>query len=210
MTPADENNPTDSADMKEFKANFAHPTDSADMKEFKANFAQLCRSTVFRNRTKSFIDRYQRHFGTQIEVDDVLAEVFIRALRAVESGQTIQNLSAWARTASLNVVRELYRATERKQKLEKKVEQEFSSEAFDFSESDEAFTGENSIVEKLWARLKTLSLTEQKILLWEAEGKPYRTISELLIQKGLETKSLSENAIARQIRHARTKLRGRQ
>jgi RNA polymerase sigma factor (sigma-70 family) len=172
--------------------------------EFKGEFVKLCRSPVIRNRTKGLINQYHRHLGNQIEIDDILAEVYIRALRAIESGRTIQNLSAWVRTTSMNVLRELYRAADREHKLERIAEQEFSIESFALSESCDL---EDSVVTGLWARFERLSPAEQKILMWEAGGKSYKLISELLVKECSETNSLSENAIAQRIRRARKKLR---
>jgi RNA polymerase sigma factor (sigma-70 family) len=172
--------------------------------EFKAEFVKLCRSSVVRNRTKGLINQYHRHFGNQVEVDYVLAEVYIRAARTLERGNPIQNLPAWLRTTSINVVRELYRKEIRERKLEGKTEQELSPESID---PDEFCDIEDPTVHELWARLKDLCPIEQKILIWEAEGKSYRRISELLVKEGFETIPVSENAIAQRVRRARKKLK---
>jgi DNA-directed RNA polymerase specialized sigma24 family protein len=172
--------------------------------KFKAEFVELWRSSVVRNRTKGLIDQYQRHFGNQVEVDYVLAEVYIRAVRTVEGGKPIQNLPAWLRATSINVVRELYRTEIRERKLEGKTEQELSPESVD---PDEFCDIEDPTVHELWVRLKDLCPIEQKILMWEAEGKPYRLIAELLVKEEFETTPVSENAIAQRVRRARKKLK---
>jgi RNA polymerase sigma factor (sigma-70 family) len=178
--------------------------DSSNISKLNAEFGQLCRSPVIRNRTKGLINQYHRHLGNQVEIDDILAEVFIRALRTIESGKTIRNLSAWVRTTSMNVVRELYRAADRDRKLEKKAQQD---SAVEFIDLDESCDLEDPTFTNLWARFKGLCLAEQQILIWAAQGKPYSLISQLLIEHGFETKPLSVNAIAQRVRRARKKLK---
>lgn len=177
--------------------------DSTNINKFQSAFGQLCRSPVIRNRTKGLINQYHRHLGNQVEIDDILAEVYIRALRTIESGRTIRNLSAWVRTTSMNVVRELYRAEDRERKLEKKAQQD---SAVAFIDPDESCDLQDPTFANLWARFEGLSPVEQQILIWEARGKPYSLISQLLIEHGFETNPLSENAIAQRVRRARKKL----
>jgi RNA polymerase sigma factor (sigma-70 family) len=178
--------------------------DSTNINKFQSAFGQLCRSPVIRNRTKGLINQYHRHLGNQVEIDDILAEVYIRALRTIESGRTIRNLSAWVRTTSMNVVRELYRAEDRERKLEKKAQQD-STVAF--IDPDESCDLQDPTFANLWARFEGLSPVEQQILIWEARGKPYSLISQLLIEQGFVTNPLSENAIAQRVRRARKKLK---
>jgi predicted RNA polymerase sigma factor len=178
--------------------------DSTNISKFQADFGQLCRSPVVRNRTKGLINQYHRHLGNQVEVDDILTEVCIRALRTIESGRTIRNLPAWVRTTSINVVRELYRAEDRERKLEKKAQQD---SAVVFIDPDESCDLEDPTFANLWARFEILLPVEQQILIWEARGKPYSLISQLLIEKGFVTNPLSENAIAQRVLRARRKLK---
>jgi Sigma-70 region 2 len=178
--------------------------DSTNINKFQSAFGQLCRSIVVRNRINTLIYQYRKPLGNQVEVDDILAEVYIRALRAIESGKTIRNLSAWVRTTSINVVRELYRAEDRERKLEKKAQQD---SAVAFIDPDKSCDLEDPTFANLWARFEGLSHVEQQILIWEARGKPYSLISQLLIEQGFETNPLSENAIAQRVRRARKKLK---
>jgi RNA polymerase sigma factor (sigma-70 family) len=178
--------------------------DSSNINKFQSAFGQLCRSPVVRKRINTLIYQYHKHLGNQVKVDDILAEVYIRALRAIESGKTIHNLSAWVRTTSINVVRELYRAEDRERKLEKKVQQD---SAVAFIDPDESCDLEDPTFANLWTRFEILSPVEQQILIWEARGKPYSLISQLLIEEGFETNPLSENAIAQRVRRARKKLK---
>jgi RNA polymerase sigma factor (sigma-70 family) len=177
--------------------------DSSNLRKFEAEFGKLCQSPVVRNRTKGLINRYPT-LGNQVEVDDILAEVYVRALRAIEQGKTIRNLSAWVREMSMNVVRELYREEDRNRKLEQKAQQD-SAPAF--IEPDESHDLEDPTFTNLWAKFKSLSPVEQQILIWEARGKSYSLISQLLIEHGFETRPLSENAIAHRVRRARKKLK---
>jgi DNA-directed RNA polymerase specialized sigma24 family protein len=136
-------------------------------REFNADFLRLSRLPDVRSRTKGFINRYSKWLGNQIEVDDVLSEVYIRGLKTIKSGKPIHDLPAWVRTTSLNVVRELYRKAEKQHKLEKKVKQESPlgmDGSFEFSEFNESCDCDNLMIKEYLVRLQSLSPTEQKIL----------------------------------------------
>jgi RNA polymerase sigma factor (sigma-70 family) len=67
---------------------------------------RICGAVIF-----SFIRRTLQNYklDTKYNEKEILNEVFIRALKALESGKTITNLQAWVRGTSLNIIRELSR-----------------------------------------------------------------------------------------------------
>jgi DNA-directed RNA polymerase specialized sigma24 family protein len=173
-------------------------------KSFDQRFAELYRSKIFIARIKTLLGQYRNTLGDGFEVDDILVEIYERGLAATLRGIEIENLEAWSRGTSVNIMRELHRDKQRSDKLVKKLQPESrtiaETSAIACDPADQAF-----VIERL-ARFEQLNSVDQRILLLDAMGKTYRVIATQVFEEHLCQKLLSENAIAQRIRRARMRL----
>jgi DNA-directed RNA polymerase specialized sigma24 family protein len=108
--------------------------------------------------------------------NDILNEVFIRALEAQKKGKAIINLQAWIRGASLNVIRELSRKEKRTFPM---------GDWQDFAAMEQLDSMElNQEIESVQQAFQTLQPIDQAILMLKVvEGHPWEKVIQILDDK---------------------------
>ncbi|MEB3292395.1 MAG: hypothetical protein VKJ24_04480 [Synechococcales bacterium] len=95
------------------------------VEELRQQLAEPLVSSAFR----SFVQGILRGRGLEVrETEAVISEVFLRAMRQLQSGCVVQNPATWLRGIALNVVREM---TRKRQHLTRWEGREFCDESLD-------------------------------------------------------------------------------
>jgi RNA polymerase sigma factor (sigma-70 family) len=145
---------------------------------FDASFFKMLESGTVISRIGWLLYKYK--IQADMEIDDVICEGYLRAIKSIESGKEITNLNGWFRSTTHNIVREQFRVKQRHKKITDSLIQEhdpiFSGKTI------LSYTPDHVKLNELWSRLEQLKPLERKILILQAQGRSMQQIAEQLIR----------------------------
>lgn len=130
---------------------------------------------------------FQFHLVDIHKESDIIHEVYLRAIRYVESGKTINNLAAWCRKTAYNYTRELSRDHKRSQSL---VEPNAVSEELEIEwrrVTDEEIDTDITLISEAFKQLTPLD--QQILQLFVVEGLPWKDVRQRLAQMNDQERS---------------------
>jgi DNA-directed RNA polymerase specialized sigma24 family protein len=139
------------------------------------------------------------HLNNTFEPREIFNETYIRAIKHLELGKEIPNITAWFRSTSYNIVREYSRKEKRQLEICSKYEFNFSQ--YSLSSSKEFI--------HLFDALKKLKPIDRELLISHATGISWEQIAKNLINRGDEEGDIKTvaNKLAKRHSRLRKKLR---
>jgi DNA-directed RNA polymerase specialized sigma24 family protein len=141
--------------------------------------------------TYAFIQRSLRQFHLEgsCSVDEIISEVYVRGVRLIASGKTIEKPLAWLKVTSLNVIRELSRSRCNQQQKHQPLDSDFTEHKIFKQQPNDDVNCDEAIALKLaaiQASFTQLSTKDQAILLLRLqENLSGKEVGEQLAAAGL-------------------------
>ncbi|MDY7007697.1 MAG: sigma-70 family RNA polymerase sigma factor [Cyanobacteriota bacterium] len=129
--------------------------------------------------------------------NDILNKVYLRGIKALEGGKTINSISGWIRGTAYNYIRELSRKKSKTKSFEElsKKESKYVTKSLNLLQQDgiiqDRVEEANNKVELLNEALKNLTLEEQRLLNYkEIQGLSWQEIASLEEYQGITPSAL--------------------